>query len=278
MDRSKTIPVAGGKVHIGGKAPAVLIAGPCVIESEEQTLGIAGALKKISIDCQVDIIFKASFDKANRTSLQSFRGIGMEKGLDILREVRKRYDLPVLSDVHEPGQVEKCAAVLDVIQIPALLCRQTDLLTEAGATGKAINVKKGQFLSPWDMAYVVEKIVKTGNEHILLTERGTSFGYGNLVVDFRSFSILRTFGFPVIFDVTHSVQLPGGGRSSRGEADFIPDLARAAAASGVDAFFMEVYRDGTTPLCDADNSYTLSALATLLPDLLHIGSLIRKTG
>jgi 2-dehydro-3-deoxyphosphooctonate aldolase (KDO 8-P synthase) len=263
-----------GKWKVGETAPLLVIAGPCVIEDESTTVAIASELKEIQKRLNIPLVFKASFDKANRTSIHSYRGPGLTAGLDLLDFIRARFELPVLSDVHQVSEIEKAAQVLDVIQIPAFLCRQTDLLTAAGRTGRPINVKKGPFLSPWDMRFVLEKITGTGNEQILLTERGTSFGYNNLVVDMRSLPILSGFGYPVIFDATHSVQLPGGGEGvSGGERKFVPFLARAAVAAGVQGVFLEVHPDPKKALCDGANSWPLDRLETLLRGLMAIHEL-----
>jgi 2-dehydro-3-deoxyphosphooctonate aldolase (KDO 8-P synthase) len=248
-----------------------LIAGPCVIESREHTLAMANALKAITAEAGIPFIFKASFDKANRTSIKSFRGPGIEEGLEILSQVRRDVRVPVLSDVHHPDQAEEAGAVLDVLQIPAFLSRQTDLILAAARTGKVVNVKKGQFLAPWEMKNVVEKMRDAGNQNCLLTERGATFGYNNLVVDFRSFPIMQSFGVPVVFDVTHSLQLPGGqGQSSGGQPQFIPHFARAGVAAGVDGLFMEVHDDPAKALSDGPNALKLSALAGLLGQLMAI--------
>jgi 2-dehydro-3-deoxyphosphooctonate aldolase (KDO 8-P synthase) len=260
-----------GPAHVGQDGPLLLIAGPCVIESEELVLRVATFLKDVSIKLGIPVVFKASFDKANRTSLHSFRGPGLERGLEILRKVKKEVGLPVLSDVHEPGQIEQASAVLDAIQIPAFLCRQTDLLVAAGRTGLPVNVKKGQFLSPWEMGQAVEKIRSTGNHHILLTERGTFFGYNNLVVDMRSIVVMRRLGCPVIFDATHSVQLPGkDGTASGGQREFVGDLASAAVAAGADGVFLEVHPEPDKALCDGANSLPLSHLKSILATLMDI--------
>jgi 2-dehydro-3-deoxyphosphooctonate aldolase (KDO 8-P synthase) len=265
-----------GKWKVGETAPLLIIAGPCVIENESTTVAIASELKEIQKRLDIPLVFKASFDKANRTSLHSYRGPGLTAGLELLDFIRARFDLPVLADVHQISEIEKAAQVLDVIQIPAFLCRQTDLLTAAGRTGLPVNVKKGPFLSPWDMRFVLEKITDTGNEQILLTERGTSFGYNNLVVDMRSLPILSSFGYPVIFDATHSVQLPGGGEGvSGGERKFVPFLARAAVAAGVRGVFLEVHPDPEKALCDGANSWPLDRLETLLRGLMAIHELVR---
>ncbi len=254
-----------------GAGRLFLIAGPCVIESRDSVMRHSAALARISDEVGVPIIFKASFDKANRTSHSSFRGIGMEEGIRILADARSASGLPVLTDVHEPFQVGPTAEAVDVLQIPALLCRQTDLVQAAAASGKPVNIKKGQFLAPWDMRNVLAKAREVGGEKILLTERGASFGYGNLVSDFRSLEIMRAFGAPVVFDATHSVQLPGaGGDKSAGERRFIPALARAAVAVGTDGLFMEVHENPDQALSDGPNSLHLSDLAELLRRLLAI--------
>jgi 2-dehydro-3-deoxyphosphooctonate aldolase (KDO 8-P synthase) len=266
-----------GKWKVGETAPLLVIAGPCVIEDESTTVAIASELKEIQKRLNIPLVFKASFDKANRTSIHSYRGPGLTAGLDLLDFIRARFELPVLADVHQVSEIEKAAQVLDVIQIPAFLCRQTDLLTAAGRTGRPVNVKKGPFLSPWDMRFVLEKITGTGNEQILLTERGTSFGYNNLVVDMRSLPILSGFGYPVIFDATHSVQLPGGREGvSGGERKFVPFLARAAVAAGVQGVFLEVHPDPEKALCDGANSWPLERLETLLRGLMAIHDLFRE--
>ena len=248
-----------------------LIAGPCVIESREHVLFMAGELKKITSECGVTFIFKASFDKANRSSIKSFRGVGLTEGLKILGEVRERVGVPVLTDIHEVEHANPVGRVVDVLQIPAFLCRQTDLIVAAAKTGKIVNVKKGQFLAPWEMKNVVDKAREAGSERLTLTERGSSFGYNNLVVDFRSFPIMRSFGCPVIFDVTHSLQLPGGqGQSSGGQPQYIPHLARAGVAAGVDGFFMEVHDNPAKALSDGPNALELSLLPPLLKQLVAL--------
>jgi 2-dehydro-3-deoxyphosphooctonate aldolase (KDO 8-P synthase) len=255
-----------------------LIAGPCVIESREHALFMASELKKIAALRQTPFVFKASFDKANRTSIRSFRGVGMNDGLRILAEIRETLHIPVLSDVHEPSQCKPAAEVLDVLQIPAFLCRQTDLIGAAAETGKIVNVKKGQFLAPWEMKNVVDKLRESGSERVLLTERGTSFGYNNLVVDFRSFPIMQGFGCPIVFDVTHSLQLPGGqGQSSGGQPEYIPHLARAGVAAGVDGLFMEVHDNPDKALSDGPNALKLSLLPALLEELVEIRKCLAKT-
>jgi len=267
-----------GKWKVGEATPLLVIAGPCVIEDEATTVAIARELHEIQKRLDLPLVFKASYDKANRTSIHSYRGPGLEAGLELLGFIRTRFELPVLSDVHQVGEIEKAVQVLDVIQIPAFLCRQTDLLTAAGRTGLPVNVKKGQFLSPWDMRFVVEKITGTGNDQILITERGTTFGYNNLVVDIRSLPILSGFGYPVIFDATHSVQLPGGGQGvSGGERRFVPSLARAAVAAGVQGVFLEVHPEPEKALSDGANSWPLDQLEDLLRSLIEIHELVKKS-
>lgn len=264
-------------IKIGGGNPFVLIAGPCVIENRPMVLDIARTLKKITGQLKVPLIFKASYDKANRTSVRSFRGPGFAQGLRILAEVKEKFGLPVLSDVHNVHEVEAAAKILDVVQIPAFLCRQTDLLLSVGKTRRVINVKKGQFLAPWDMEQVVRKIASTGNKKILLTERGTSFGYNALVNDFRSLSIMRQTGCPVVFDATHSVQQPGGLKiSSGGQSEYIPLLARAAVAAGCDAVFMEVHPHPSQALSDGPNMLALHELKKLLIDLQAIDRIVKR--
>ena len=262
-------------IKIGGNNPFTLIAGPCVIEDEATTLRAAEALKEITSKLSIPLVFKASYDKANRSSVSSYRGPGLVNGLKILSKVKETFNISLLSDVHRFKEIGPASEVLDCLQIPAFLCRQTDFVVEAAKTGKAVNVKKGQFLAPWDMKNVVEKIESTGNNNILLTERGASFGYNNLVVDFRSLPIMRSFGYPVVFDATHSVQLPGGrGTSSGGQREFVGDLARAAVAVGVDAVFMEIHEDPEKALCDGPNSIALKDLPEMLKRLKDISSLV----
>jgi 2-dehydro-3-deoxyphosphooctonate aldolase (KDO 8-P synthase) len=264
-----------GKWKVGETTPLLVIAGPCVIEDESTTVAIARELKDIQQRLDIPLVFKASYDKANRTSINSYRGPGLEAGLDLLDFIRARFELPVLSDVHQVSEIEKAVQVLDVIQIPAFLCRQTDLLVAAGRTGRPINVKKAPFLSPWDMQFVTAKIAETGNDQILVTERGATFGYNNLVVDMRSLPILSSLGYPVIFDATHSVQLPGGGQGvSGGERKFVPFLARAAVAAGVQGVFLEVHLDPDKALCDGANSWPLDQLEPLLRSLMAIHKVI----
>ncbi|GFO63854.1 3-deoxy-8-phosphooctulonate synthase [Geomonas paludis] len=269
--------VSVGNVKIGGNRPLVLVAGPCVIENETATLRHAERLMSICNGVGMPLIFKASYDKANRTSVTAFRGPGMDEGLRILAKVKESLGVPVLSDIHSIEQVEPAADVLDVLQIPAFLCRQTDLLVAAAKTGKVVNVKKGQFLAPWDMKNVVGKIRSCENENIILTERGASFGYNNLVVDMRSFPIMRSTGYPVIFDATHSVQLPGGeGTSSGGQREYVEFLSRAAVAAGVDGVFMEVHEDPERALCDGPNSVRLDDLPALLNKLKAIDAIVKQ--
>jgi 2-dehydro-3-deoxyphosphooctonate aldolase (KDO 8-P synthase) len=248
-----------------------LIAGPCVIESPSHPHKVAARLRSITRPLGIPWIFKASYDKANRSSLGSYRGPGLERGLEILKSVRERHGVPILTDVHEVEQVARAAEVADVLQIPAFLCRQTDLVRAAAETGKIVNIKKGQFMSPWDMKSVVEKAASTGNRRVLVTERGFTFGYNNLVVDMRSFPVLRSFGFPVVFDVTHSVQRPGGlGDRSGGDSHFIDTLGPAGVAAGVSGLFMEVHENPARALSDGPNAYRLSRLRALLVRLQRI--------
>ena len=265
-----------GNVTVGGGAPLVLIAGPCVIEGPQRTLHIGRAVAEIAARLGMPYIFKASFDKANRSSFSAFRGPGLTEGLRILADIKQELGVPVLSDIHETAQVAPAAAVLDVLQIPAFLCRQTDLLHAAAQSGLPVNVKKGQFLSPAEMKNVVNKLEQSGCRSILLTERGSSFGYNNLVVDMRSVSILRSFGYPVVFDATHSVQLPGGsGDRSAGQREFVPVLSRAAAAVGIDALFLEVHDDPTQALSDGPNMVPVGELEALLTQVLAVDQSIR---
>jgi 2-dehydro-3-deoxyphosphooctonate aldolase (KDO 8-P synthase) len=259
-----------GRARLGGGG-LFLIAGPCVIENPRHPGQVAARLKDITQELGIPLIFKASYDKANRSSLGSYRGPGIDRGLEILAGVKERYKIPILTDVHEVAQVERAAQVADVLQIPAFLCRQTDLVVAAAESGRIVNVKKGQFMAPWDMKGVLEKAASTGNRKIMVTERGTSFGYNNLVVDPRSFPTLRSFGFPVVFDVTHSVQRPGGlGDRSGGDAHFIDTLGPAGVAAGVDGLFMEVHENPARALSDGPNAYRLARLPRLLQRLLRI--------
>jgi 2-dehydro-3-deoxyphosphooctonate aldolase (KDO 8-P synthase) len=277
-----TRPVAVGAITIGGGAPLALIGGPCAIENERHALMTAERLMRIAADRRVPFIYKSSYDKANRSSVNGYRGPGLIEGLRILKKVRDTLKVPVLSDVHQVSEVDPAAEVLDVIQIPAFLCRQTDLILAAAATGKPVNVKKGQFVAPRDMQNVVDKVLSKGNESILLTERGTSFGYNNLVVDMRGLAIMRALGYPIVFDATHSVQLPGGaGDRSGGERQYVPALARAAVAFGVDALFMEMHEDPDRtlpdgrPLSDGPNMLRIDDLPRLLEQLGAIGAAVK---
>lgn len=268
-----------GDVLLGEGRPLALIAGPCVIENEKSALRHAKAIQKISRRLGVPLVYKSSYDKANRSSLGSFRGIGIGQGLDALRRVKEETGLPVLTDVHSASEAEGAAEFADVLQIPAFLCRQTDLLLAAARTGRAVNVKKGQFLSPWEMRNVVEKLVSTGNKRVLLTERGTFFGYHALVNDFRSIPVMKEFGCPVIFDATHSVQAPGGkGKSSGGDRRFVPTLARAGVAAGCDGVFMEVHEDPDRAPSDGPNMVVLKDLEKLLESLLRVSRAVRHAG
>jgi len=259
------------KIKIGGSNPLFLIGGPCVIESEDHALFIAKAIKNVCEELKIPFIFKASYDKANRSSIKSYRGPGLKSGLDILQTVKKECNLPVLSDVHEIKQIEKAAQVLDIIQIPAFLCRQTDLILEAAKTQKPINIKKGQFLSPQEMKNVVEKALSQNNENIILTERGTCFGYNNLIFDIRSIPVMKKWGFPVVIDASHSVQKPGGEKiSSGGDSEFIPYIAKAGVSVGADGIFLEVHENPPEALSDKHNSLKLNELHNMLITLLRI--------
>ena len=255
-----------------------LIGGPCVIESADHAKHMASEIQKITDDLGIAYIYKASYDKANRTSIHSFRGPGIDKGLEILAEVRRDVGVAVLSDVHEPSHAEAAGKAIDVLQIPAFLCRQTDLIAAAARTGKIVNIKKGQFVSPPEMEHAVTKVREAGNDKVILTERGSSFGYNNLVVDFRSFPVMQRFGCPVVFDVTHSLQLPGGrGHASGGQPEFIPHLARAAVAAGVNGVFMEIHNNPGQALSDGPNALDLALLPALLGELLEIRRCLKKT-
>lgn len=261
----------GRKILVGSQQPLLLIGGPCALESEDLARTVASAMQEICSRLGINYVFKASFDKANRTSITSYRGPGLEAGLAALARIRQELQVPVVSDVHEVCQVQAAAEVLDIIQIPAFLCRQTDLLSAAARTGKPVNVKKGQFVSPWDMKNVVSKLRESGSSSVMLVERGASFGYNNLVVDMRSLPVMRALGCPVIFDATHSVQLPGGaGGSSGGQREFIAPLTRAAMAAGIDGLFMEIHPDPDKALCDGPNSIPLAEVEALLSRLLRI--------
>ncbi len=271
----KTVKVGG--FEIGGGRPLALIAGPCVIESADSALRHAAFIKQVADRVGLPFVFKSSYDKANRTSLASFRGPGLEDGLRILAKVRQEIGVPVLTDVHEKEQVSLAKECVDVLQIPAFLCRQTDFIVAVAQSGKIVNVKKGQFLAPWDVRNIVEKIVSTGNEQVMVTERGVSFGYNNLVSDMRSLVVLGEIGYPVLFDATHSLQLPGGqGKASGGERRYIPALARAAVAVGIDALFMEVHEDPDHALSDGPNSLPLQELETLLRQVKEIDGLLKS--
>ena len=264
---------------VGLEHPLFLIAGPCVVESEQLQLDVAGQLKEITGRLGINFIFKSSFDKANRTSISSFRGPGMEEGLRVLAEVKRQIGVPVLTDVHEYTPMDEVASVVDVLQTPAFLVRQTDFITKVCQTGKPVNIKKGQFLSPWDMAPVVEKAKSTGNHNIMVCERGASFGYNNLVSDMRSLSVMRQTGCPVVFDATHSVQLPGGqGSTSGGQREFVPVLARAAIAVGVAGIFMETHPDPSKALSDGPNAWPLGKMEALLTTLLELDAITKRSG
>jgi 2-dehydro-3-deoxyphosphooctonate aldolase (KDO 8-P synthase) len=272
---AKTITL--GNLRIGSGAPLAVIAGPCVIESKESALRHAAALKEKADRVGVAYIFKSSYDKANRSSLGSFRGPGLEKGLEILAAVKAKIGVPILTDVHEIDQVGAVKEVADVLQIPAFLCRQTDFVLAVARSGRVVNIKKGQFLAPWDMRNIVEKVSSTGNDKILLTERGASFGYNNLISDMRSLVVLRELGYPVVFDATHSLQLPGGlGHASGGERKYIPALARAGVAAGVDALFMEVHEDPDHAKSDGPNSLNLKDFESLLQIVKKIDALVKE--
>jgi 2-dehydro-3-deoxyphosphooctonate aldolase (KDO 8-P synthase) len=266
-----------GEIRIGKGNPLVIVAGPCVIENEEITFTTARKLKEVCDRLGISFIFKSSFDKANRTSGSSFRGPGLDQGLKILSEVKKKFSVPVISDIHAVDEVRPASEVLDALQIPAFLCRQTDLILSSSRTGKPVNVKKGQFLAPWDVKPIIEKFTSTGNQNLLLTERGTSFGYNNLIVDFRGFSVIRSFGYPMLFDVTHSLQLPGGeGSSSGGQREFASSLARAAVATGVDGLFIEVHPEPTKALSDASTMIPLNEIEGLLQQTKTLHDMVRK--
>lgn len=256
--------VRAGGVRFGGGAPLALIAGPCVIESREMALDLAARLSALAKKDRIPFVFKASYDKANRTSVKAFRGPGLAKGLEILAEIKERFGMPILVDVHQTAEVKPAAEVADILQLPAFLCRQTDLAVALGESGRVVNIKKGQFLAPWDMRHVIAKVESTGNRKILLTERGASFGYNNLVADFRSLLIMRQFGYPVVFDATHSVQLPGGREDGTGgDGRWAPYLSRAAAAAGCDGLFWETHRNPPEAKSDKDNALPLAAIGPL---------------
>ena len=265
-----------GNYEVGQGHPLLLMAGPCVLEGYERSLKIGQRTKTICEELGIPYVFKASFDKANRSSYASFRGPGIEEGLKLLAQIKKDLGVPVVTDIHEPWQAEKAAEVVDILQIPAFLCRQTDLVWAAAKTGKAINVKKGQFLAPWDMKNVIKKVEEAGNTNLMLTDRGTSFGYNTLVTDMRGLAIMRELGYPVVMDATHSVQIPGGqGTSSGGQSQYVPHMARAAAAVGIDALFLEVHDNPAEALSDGPNMVRLDNLKKLLSDVLAIDKIVR---
>ncbi|MGB2626159.1 MAG: 3-deoxy-8-phosphooctulonate synthase [Candidatus Acidiferrum sp.] len=277
MNSSKEI--ALGSLRLGAANPLFLIAGPCVIESETHARDMAGKIAEIAREAGIPYIFKASYDKANRSSVKAFRGPGLREGLRILGRIKADLKLPILTDIHDAGQAAPAAEVADILQIPAFLARQTDLLLAAAKTGRIVNVKKAQFLSPWDMENVTEKLASSGNDKIILTERGASFGYNNLVVDMRSFPVLRKFGYPVVYDVTHSVQLPGGqGHASGGQPEFIEPLARAGVAAGIDGIFLETHDNPLAALSDGANALPLGQLSALLTRLKQLSTIIRGWG
>jgi len=268
-----------GDIVFGGGLSPLIIAGPCVIESEDIVFHTAEQLKQICGQAGLPLVFKSSYDKANRSSIDSYRGPGIEKGLRMLSDVRSKFDIPVISDVHSVEEVRPAAEVLDALQIPAFLCRQTDLILSASKTGKPVNIKKGQFLAPWDVKNIIDKYSSTGNLDLFITERGSVFGYNNLIVDFRGLPIMRAFGFPVIFDVTHSIQLPGGlGSCSGGQRDFAEPLARAAAAVGVDGLFLEVHPEPKRALCDGPNMIRLDEVERLLNTVKAIYNIVKTGG
>jgi 2-dehydro-3-deoxyphosphooctonate aldolase (KDO 8-P synthase) len=272
-------PIEFAGLAVGGGAPLLLIAGPCVIESEAHAVETALAVKAMAARAGVQFLFKASYDKANRTSGRSFRGPGLDEGLRVLGRVRETAGVPILTDIHEPSHAEPAAAVADVLQIPAFLCRQTDLLLAAARTGRVVNIKKGQFLAPADMRHAIEKVTAAGNPRVIVTERGYSFGYNNLVVDMRAFPILRSLGYPVVYDVTHSLQLPGGGDGvTAGQAEFIAPMASAGVAAGVDGVFMEVHEEPARAKSDAQNALRLDLLEPLLRRLTRIHDIAREAG
>ena len=276
-NREETRQIRLNEMLIGGDEPFVLIAGPCVIEDEAKTMALADDLKKLTGRLQIPFIFKASYDKANRTSLGSYRGPGLREGLQILEKVKKNFAVPVLTDVHRFEEIEPSSKVADILQVPAFLCRQTDFVIEIARQARVVNIKKGQFLAPWDVRNILQKAASTGNEDIMVTERGASFGYNNLVADFRSLPEIRAMGYPVVFDATHSVQLPGGqGTSSGGQREMVSYLARAAVAVGIDGLFLEVHPDPDCALCDGPNSLAVDDLPDLLRMLVPIDRLVKN--
>ena len=266
-----------GSVKVGGGLPFVLIAGPCVVENEEITLKTAEQIKNITAILGIPFIFKSSYKKANRTSINSFKGIGDSEAIRILEKVKERFNVPVLTDVHSSEEVKIASESVDVLQIPAFLCRQTELLLAAGETGKVVNIKKGQFLAPEDMKHVIEKVESTGNKKIMLTERGTSFGYNNLVVDMRALVIMKKFGYPIVMDATHSVQLPGSGGKTGGQPLFIKPLAKAAAAIGIDVLFLEVHPNPSEALSDSESQLPINELENLLKEVREIDTIVKQT-
>lgn len=277
LKREETRQIRLDGIVIGGGSPFALIAGPCVIEDEAKTMAIADDLKKLTGRLRIPFIFKASYDKANRTSLSAYRGPGLQEGLRILDKVRKNFDVPVLTDVHRFEEIEPSSKVADILQVPAFLCRQTDFVIEIARRARVVNIKKGQFLAPWDVKNILQKAASTGNENIMITERGASFGYNNLVADFRSLPEMRDMGYPVVFDATHSVQLPGGqGTSSGGQREMVSYLARAAVAVGIDGLFLEVHPDPDCALCDGPNSLAVDGLPDLLLLLVEMDRLVKN--
>ena len=268
--------IIAGKIKIGRENPLILIAGPCVIESEKSALNTAEKLKYICAEINIPLIYKSSYDKANRTSVKSFRGLGIKKGLKILKKVRDKFNIPVLSDIHKEEEIEDAAEVLDIIQIPAFLSRQTDMIIKAAKTDRVVNVKKGQFLAPWDIKNIIDKVESTGNKKILITERGVSFGYNNLVADMRALPIMRSYGYPVIFDATHSLQLPSSaGSSSGGQREFVPHITRAAVAAGCDGIFMEIHPNPDKAPCDGPNMLKMDDLPHLLKQIKEIDGIVK---
>lgn len=277
MGKSTVKEVSLGSISFGDNFPFVLIAGPCVIESREGCINIAKEIKNITTDLNVPFVFKASFDKANRTSINSFRGPGLEEGIEVLNDVKEKFNLNIITDIHCREQIESVSKVVDILQIPAFLCRQTDLILEAASTGKVVNIKKGQFLAPWDIENVIEKVTTVGNHNVMVTERGVTFGYNNLVSDMRSLPIMRKFGYPVIFDATHSVQQPGGlGDASAGSREFVPVLARSAIAAGCDGLYTEVHPNPDEALSDGPNMINYKTLRKVLKQILTIEHSLEK--
>jgi 2-dehydro-3-deoxyphosphooctonate aldolase (KDO 8-P synthase) len=276
IQKMTTREISLGSLRLGAGQPLFLIAGPCVIESESHVRTIAERVAKIAADCGIPYIFKASYDKANRSSIKGFRGPGLAEGLRVLGKIKSELKVPILTDIHDASQAAPAAEVADILQIPAFLARQTDLLLAAAKTGRIVNIKKAQFLSPWDMGNVAEKVASSGNHNIILTERGASFGYNNLVVDMRTFPVLQKFGYPVVYDVTHSIQIPGGlGHASGGQPEFIETLARAGVAAGVDGLFLETHDNPSAALSDGANALPLSQLPQLLSRIKEISTLVR---